>query len=228
MNLVDDETLERSAVVANCRMNRERNLVGSNGYGKELGLDPLSFLKERAGSGGHAAWLDLCCGSGRALIEAARIAHEEGIGPRVSIVGVDLVGMFLTPEPGLESLRLVEASLRTWRPEGAFDLITSVHGLHYIGDKLGLIARAASWLSKDGMFLANLALESVKVGTPSSRRRLMPELRRVGLEFDGRRRRVLRRGWADIDLPFRYLGADDRAGPNYTGQPAVDSHYEVG
>ena len=27
-------------------------------------------------------------------------------------------------------------------------------------------------------------------------------------------------------MPYRYLGADDRAGPNYTGQPAVDSYSE--
>ena len=40
-----------------------------------------------------------------------------------------------------------QASLATWRPERAYDLITCVHGLHYIGDKLGLVARAASWLA---------------------------------------------------------------------------------
>ncbi len=227
MNLVDDNTLERSAVVANCQMNRERVLSGSNGYDKELGLDPMGFLKGRAAAVGRAAWLDLCCGSGKALIQAARIAHNKGLGPRISIVGVDLVGMFLVPEPDLGALRLVEASLSTWQSEGRFDLITCVHGLHYIGDKLGLIARATSWLAEDGLFLANLALENVKVGTPNPRRKLMAELRRVGLEFDGRRRRVVRRGWAHIDLPFRYLGADDRAGPNYTGQPAVDSYYEI-
>jgi hypothetical protein len=37
--------------------------------------------------------------------------------------------------------------------------------------------------------------------------------------------RIERPGW--VSLPYRYLGADDQAGPNYTGQPAVDSHYEV-
>ena len=51
MNLLGDDILERSAVVANCRMNRERNLVGSNGYDKELGLNPLDFLRERVASG---------------------------------------------------------------------------------------------------------------------------------------------------------------------------------
>lgn len=27
-------------------------------------------------------------------------------------------------------------------------------------------------------------------------------------------------------MPYQYLGADDRAGPNHTGQPTVTSHYE--
>ena len=228
MDLLSDDQLERSAVVANCRMNRERDLLGSNGYDKELGLDPLDLLKERAASGRTAAWLDLCCGTGRALIGAAGIADEEGFGYRISIVGVDLVGMFLTPGPGLTCLRLVEASLRSWQPERAFDLITCVHGLHYVGDKLGLIARAASWLVEDGLFVANLSLENVKVAdVPEPGRKLVAGLRHAGLEFDRRRRLVTCRGRAGLELPFRYLGADDRAGPNYTGQPAVDSHYET-
>jgi hypothetical protein len=43
VNYLSDDILERSAVVANCRMNRERNLLGSNGYEKELGFNPLDF-----------------------------------------------------------------------------------------------------------------------------------------------------------------------------------------
>jgi SAM-dependent methyltransferase len=190
--------------------------------------NPLEFLGERIVAGRHATWLDLCCGTGRVLIEAARIAQEEGLGSRIEIVGVDLVGMFLTPEPGLYGLRLMEASLRTWRPDGWFDLITCVHGLHYIGDKLGLIARAASWLAEDGLFLANLDVENVKVGDgPKPGRKVVAGLRLAGLEFDPRRRLIMIRGREDLELPYRYLGADDQAGPNYTGQPAVDSYYEI-
>ena len=87
-------------------------------------------------------------------------------------MGVDLVGMFLRPDPGLTCLRLVEASLSTWRPDRTFDLITCVHGLHYVGDKLGLIARAASWLAEDGLFVANLDLANLKLadGEPAGRR----------------------------------------------------------
>jgi SAM-dependent methyltransferase len=223
--LLNDDNLERSAVVANCRMNRERNLLGSNGYDRELGFDPLAYLKERASSSGTAAWLDLCCGTGRALIQAAEIVQAERLA--IAIVGVDLVGMFDPTPLDLSHLRLVEASLSAWRPDRAFDLITCVHGLHYVGDKLGLIARAASWLTEDGLFVASLDLHNLKVSDASFARHLASDLRRAGLSYDARRRLVSGRGRQQVSLPYRYLGADDRAGPNYTGQPAVNSHYEV-
>ena len=225
MNLLSDEQLERSAVVANCRMNRERSLTGSNGYDQELGFDPLNEMRRRTAEGRSATWLDLCCGSGKALTEAARIVHDEGLD--VKIVGVDLVGMFLRSDPDLTCLRLVEASLSGWLPDRSFDLITCVHGLHYVGDKLRLIARAVSWLVEDGLFVANLDLHNVKIpdGKPTGRR-IANGLRRAGLEYDRRRRLVVCRGRKVVDLPYRYLGADDQAGTNYTGQPAVDSYYE--
>jgi SAM-dependent methyltransferase len=156
--LITDEELERSAVVANCRMNRERNLTGSNGYEKEIGFGPLDFLKRRVAPNKPAAWLDLCCGTGKALIEAARIAQVDGLD--LEIVGVDLVGMFHRLDPDLTFLRLVEASLTGWRPDRPFDLITCIHGLHYVGDKLGLVARTASWLAEDGLFVASLDLHT--------------------------------------------------------------------
>lgn len=226
MGILDDAELERSAVVANCRMNRERGLVGSNGYDRELGFDPLAFLNARAAGEGTAAWLDLCCGTGRALIGAAGIIRAEG--RAIDIVGVDLVGMFDPTPPGLGELRLIEASLSTWRPERAFDLITCVHGLHYVGDKLGLVARAASWLDEGGLFLASLDLGNLKFGDgmPAGRR-MVAELRRAGLDYDRRRRLILCRGRRDVALSYRYLGADDGAGSNSTGQPAVDSYYGV-
>lgn len=190
MDLIGDDELERSAVVANCRMNRERELGGSNGYEKEVGFNPLEFLRERTALGRGTAWLDLCCGSGKALIQAAGSVFAEGLD--VEIVGVDLVGMFHGHGHGSKNLRLVEASLRTWRPDGCFDLITCVHGLHYVGDKLGLIARAASWLVEDGLLVASLDLHNTKLADgKSSERRIAADLRRAGLLFDRRRRLVV-------------------------------------
>jgi SAM-dependent methyltransferase len=227
MQLLSEETLERSTVVANCRMNRERVLFGSNGYARELGFDPVAVLTDKLACQGGAAWLDLCCGTGRALIEAGQRLQAKGRAGAVEIVGIDLVGMFDRPPPGLTGVSLVEASLRRWNAVRTFDLVTCVHGLHYVGDKLGLIARAVSWLAADGLFVANLDLANLKFGDGRlAGRRVAAELRRCGLEYDRKRRLLRCRGKCVVHLPLRFLGADDGAGPNYTGQPAVDSYYE--
>ncbi|XVQ13225.1 class I SAM-dependent methyltransferase [Spirillospora sp. CA-255316] len=219
--LLDEVALERSPVVANRTMNRERSLTGSNGYGRELGLDIAAELSAPPG-GMPARWLDLCCGTGRALFEAAAL-----LGGAVEIVGVDLAGHFV-PAAVPRGLTLVEASVTAWAPEGRFDLITSVHGLHYVGDKLGVLARAASWLTGDGLLVASFDARSVRLGDGTAgSRRLTAELRRQGFAYDARRRRISLRGHREVAFPYRYLGADDAAGPNYTGQPAVDSFYET-
>ena len=78
------------------------------------------------------------------------------------------------------------------------------------------------------MFVANLDLHHLKFADGrGSGRRLAVDLRRSGLEYDRRRRLVVCRGRKVVDVPYRYLGADDQAGANYTGQPAVDSYYEA-
>jgi SAM-dependent methyltransferase len=205
VDLLDDQALHASSVVANNAMNRERQLHGVNSYAKVLGFDPLT----RAGT----AWLDLCCGSGLALIQAA------GQTGGVILAGVDLVDAFRPAPPGVT---LVAAPLETWAPGREFDLITCVHGLHYVGDKLGVLGRVLTWLTPAGTFVADLDLASIRTGG----RRLATLLRAAGVEYDGRRKRISCTGPRELDLPYRYLGADDRAGPNYTGQPAVTSYYE--
>ena len=226
MSLLTDDELERLAIVANCRMNRERNLLGSNGYDRELGFDPVSYLRARASLGRSVTWLDLCCGSGKALIQAAQVVQADQL--PVQILGVDLVGMFRRIETSqARCLRLVEASVRHWRPDHPFDLITCIHGLHYVGDKIGLIALAASWLVEDGLFVANLDLNNLKIdGSRSKARHIAHAFRLAGLFHDSRHHLVRCQGRRTIKLPYSYLGADGNAGPNYTRQPAVNSHYE--
>ena len=46
-NLIDDNALQRSSVVANARMNRERGITGRNSYRQDLACNPLQFLHER-------------------------------------------------------------------------------------------------------------------------------------------------------------------------------------
>ncbi len=225
MPLLNNHTLEQSSIVANCRMNRERDLIGTNGYDKEIGFHPLEFLREKAITQSNAKWLDLCCGTGKALQQAATIVENEELS--IDIVGVDLVGMFAETKTELLRLQLVQASLSDWKPTTQFDLITCVHGLHYIGDKLGLIARVVSWLTENGRFVADIDLNSIKLQNAKSTNRLIvTEVRQQGFEYSSHKKLINCEGHQNVSFSFQYLGADDQAGPNYTGQPAVDSYYE--
>ncbi len=221
--LLDDQALANSPVVANNAMNRDRGLDGVNSYARELGLRPLEVLAERVATNGSATWLDLCCGSARALIDAA-----ERTGDEVAITGVDLVDFFdprATTTPGLD---LVVAPLATWAPAGTFDLITSVHGLHYVGDKLGVLGNALTWLAPGGLFAANLDLASIwMVDGSSPARKLRQRFRAGDIDYDPKRRLITCRGPRTLRWPFTFVGADDAAGPNYTRQPAVNSHYRA-
>ena len=108
--LLGTKELEDSPVVANCCMNRERDLHGSNGYDDELGFDPLEWLRNRLNKQTIVRWLDLCCGSGRALIQAATMSDEVG-SRSIQITGVDLVGMFLPNNSS--DMKLVQCSFLT-------------------------------------------------------------------------------------------------------------------
>ncbi|MEH0828682.1 MULTISPECIES: class I SAM-dependent methyltransferase [unclassified Micromonospora] len=224
--LLSTAALERSAVVANNAMNRERQLAGVNSYARELGFNPVDVLTDRLAGAATAGWLDLCCGTGRALIQAAGQLRGMGVAGRTALVGVDLVDAFDPVPTPPANLRLVCASVATWAPDRPFDLVTCLHGLHYVGDKLAVLARAADWLTPEGRFVADLDLSSIRLadGRPAGRR-LTTLLVAAGFTYDSRRRRISRTGRREVRLPYRFLGADDRAGPNYTGQPAVHSHY---
>nr|WP_062341303.1 methyltransferase domain-containing protein [Herbidospora sakaeratensis] len=204
MRLLGPAELDASSVVANNAMNRGRRL---RGYSRELGLNLAETVKDRS-------WLDLCCGEGHALAEAVMLGAD--------VTGVDLAGHFAVP-PG-KGLELVVASIPGWRPERKYDLITVVHGLHYLGDKLRVLADIAGWLTEHGRFAANFDVASIEAG---SRRKLLAALRSQGFAYDPRNKRVSRTGPAVVEFPYEYLGADDTAGPNYTGQPAVVSHYRA-
>lgn len=221
MKLIKDQLLEKSSVVANCCMNRERGLSGTNGYDKELRIDPLALLRTCESSHENVMWLDLCCGTGKALIEAAAILDSENA--TIGMVGVDLAGLFLPSES--KRLQLTQASLTGWQPRGTFDLVTCVHGLHYIGDKLDLLSRARAWLKAKGRFVANLDLNNLKLDGADSPRSIVAALRRAGFDYFSRHNLLQCEGQQEDCFPLEYLGADDQAGANYTGQPAVDSYY---
>lgn len=120
-------------------MNRQRSLTGTNSYAKELGFNPLDFIQERFATDQTVAWLDLCCGAGRALIQAAQICQAGEFAQKVNLIGVDLIPMFDRIPKEFNFLKLEKAALRVWQSRLKFDLISCVHGLHYVGDKLGFV-----------------------------------------------------------------------------------------
>ena len=224
--LKSDLDLEGSEVVANAAMNRDRGALGTNSYARDLDRNPITFLIERLQAEDQVAWLDLCCGSGKALIEAAGIFKKARVADRVKLVGVDLAGMFCPYPADYEFLTLQESSVAAWTPDRKFDLITCVHGLHYVGDKLGLIERAASWLINRGMFLAHLDFSNIKLESGERSAIVVGKaLKEAGFGYNRSKRILYSRDRIDWKLPYHYLGADDANGANFTGQPAVDSWY---
>ncbi|MFC9843725.1 class I SAM-dependent methyltransferase [Streptomyces sp. NPDC060223] len=216
--LIKDDELAGHSVVANNAMNRERVLSGVNSYTRELGFSPTEFLNE-SDHGSAPSWLDLCSGEGLALREAATLL------PQAALAGVDLVGP-LSRAALPDGLELITADLGRWSPARRYDLVTCVHGLHYIGDRLALLERAAAWLTETGLLVAHLDPSTLRRpdGGDASRP-VLAALRAAGFHYSARHHRLSLRGGRRITLPFTYLGADPYAGPNYTGQPAVASYY---
>jgi hypothetical protein len=162
------------------------------------------------------------------LIEAAEALAPYASNSTLKLFGVDLVAMFDTYPPGLSFVSLQESSVSSWQPDCLFDLITCVHGLHYIGDKLGLVQNAVSWLKEDGVFLANLDPGNLKLpDSGNAGNKVVRDSRKIGFDYQSRKHLIVCKGRKDFKLNYRYLGADDTAGPNYTGQAAVNSHYEL-
>jgi len=224
--LISNEELDWTAVVANNRMNRSRKATGVNSYAQDLAFNPIPFLLERAGQQ-EVRWLDLCCGEGNALIQASRILQQESI--NFQLIGIDLAGHFsIIPAAASHDLELVQQSLRDWEVGGEFELITMVHGLHYLGDKLGILAKYLPHLTSDGLFVGHLDLDNLEVrGLEDSQVHLRNFFQRERINYDSRQHLLSVNGPRQLSLPYIYLGADIEAGPNYTGQAAVTSVYQV-
>ena len=231
MDLLTPSELEQSCIVANNRMNRERVALGSNGYESEIGFDPIEFLCERYEANNQVAWLDLCCGQAKALIEAGSHFANIGMNSNSIFMGIDLVDMFDRVPDDLDFVQLHAASLHQWDTSLKFDLITCVHGLHYVGDKLGLLARAIGWLKPTGTFHASLDLQNLETVPSNPRIDFLALLREHGFKYDEGLHLLSFENPTSSDqvppfeLPVSYVGADDQAGPNYTRQPAVNSYY---
>jgi trans-aconitate methyltransferase len=208
-------------------MNRKRKASGVNSYEKELKVKPEVFLEKCIRKTGNVKWLDICCGEGKALIQTAEFLAAKGLQDKAILKGVDLVDAFQTIPAAITCVEFEVRSMVDWISSAQYDLITSVHGLHYIGDKLKVLSRILERLSEQGLFIANLDLNNIHFQNGDAGTYLKNTFKQYNVEYNSRTRLLSCKGPRYIDFKVTYKGANDAAGPNYTGQDAVCSVYEV-
>jgi 2-polyprenyl-3-methyl-5-hydroxy-6-metoxy-1,4-benzoquinol methylase len=227
MKLLSENELIWSSVVANSAMNRGRNASGINSYEKEFKFKPQTFLKNYIEKHGQVRWLDLCCGQGKALVQVATDLAAQGLQHKAVLSGIDLIDSFLPIPPSVTCVHFEIKSAVEWLTGNEYDLITCAHGLHYIGDKLQVLKTAFASLSPNGLFIANLDLKSILIGNGDAKNHIKTILKKNAVQYNARTRIVQCSGYRAIDFVVEYKGANDQAGPNYTGQEAVNSFYEI-
>jgi len=225
MKLLSESELIWSPVVANSTMNRERNASGINSYEKEFKFKPEAFLVNHIDKFGQVKWLDLCCGYGKALVQVALDFSKQDLEHKAVLKGIDLVDSFLPIPTSVSCLQFEVKSAVEWSPGDEYDLITCVHGLHYLGDKLKVLKTAMASLSSNGLFIANLDLKNILIDNGDAQSHLKSIFKTNTIQYNARTRVVQCSGPRVIDFGVQYKGASDQAGPNYTGQEAVNSFY---
>ncbi|MFB6455490.1 class I SAM-dependent methyltransferase [Chitinophaga sp. Hz27] len=227
MKLLSEQELIWSSVVANNSMNRKRVAFGVNSYEKELNLNPATYLDGCLEKHESCSWLDLCCGEGNALLQYATGKAAKNAQANIALKGIDLVDYFSPVSSNISCLTFETAPLVTYQIEGKFDLITCVHGLHYIGDRLKVLFKAIHALTPEGIFLANFDLNNIKVKGDSNHLTLKKLFTDNGILYDGRQKIIRCEGPRSLSACYNYIGADDTIGPNYTGQPTVAAYYSI-
>lgn len=227
MKLLSENELIWSWVVANSKMNRERNASGVNSYEKELKFKPERLLEAHIHKFGSVKWLDFCCGQGKALIQAADYLSKKNLQDKATLTGVDLVNSFQSIRPSITCINFEVRSIVDWSAEAQYDLITCIHGLHYIGDKLKVLKKILERLSPEGLFVANLDLNNISIANTDTENFLRDIFNKYAIQYNRRTRMLVCKGPRQLNFNVSYIGASDEAGPNYTGQDAVCSMYEL-
>jgi len=227
MALLSEDKLIWSPIVANSRMNRERNATGVNSYEQEIKFKPEDFLQGKIDKYGSASWMDLCCGQGKALIQTAEYFCQKGLQDQLKLTGVDLTDHFSPINSLITCLQFHTTSLMDFRWNDKYDLITCVHGLHYAGDKLKAIEHALAALTPWGFFVANLDPADIVIEGSQDKNVIKSMFKVNGIRYDSRQKILMKEGHAEVRFNCKYLGADDSRGPNYTGQDSVTSFYRI-
>ena len=192
---------------------------------KDLHFHPEQYLLGHLERFGQVKWLDLCCGEGKALWQCALRLADNNLQHRATLKGIDLIEGFQPIPSAVTCLQWDVGSVVDWVGDDRYDLITCVHGLHYVGDKLRVVQSACRALTEQGIFMAHLDFKNIKIANESGSQLVRKRLRENGMEYDARKKIISCKGPREADFGWRYEGASDQAGPNYTGQEAVDSYY---
>lgn len=227
MSLLPENQLMWSSIVANSKMNRKRQASGINSYEQDFKFKPDAFIEQKLKENVKAAWLNLCCGEGNALIQAANYFRNKRLQQNITLTGIDLVDSFQSFDEKITCIHFKTGSVVEWIPDQSYDLISCCHGIHYLGDKIKVIKKALAVLNKDGLFISNLDLTDIMIDGNSAKIFLINNFKKNGLDYNNRTKILKRSGPAEIDFDLLYLGADDTCGPNYSGQDAVSSHYSM-
>jgi len=223
--LLSENELIWSPIVANTRMNRERQASGINSYEQEIGFRPEDWLLDRLQNQKKVRWLDVCCGQGNALLQVAHCFATQKLQPKVELLGLDLVDFFKPIPSNITCLRFETGSIINWQPSHTYDLVTCIHGLHYVGDKLKAISQLANSLNGNGLFIANFDLASVFVNEHSHSPEVKTWLDQQQIDYQEKQKLIRTNGHPVAPFAGKYIGANDQAGKNYTGQEAVQAHY---
>jgi SAM-dependent methyltransferase len=204
-------------------MNRSRGLIGVNSYTKDLKFDVLDWLVDRQNAKGSAVWYDVCCGEARALFQAAEELDRRHLRD-VKLIGADLIQ---TSRQTHDLITLIEGDVSTLTPAPEIDLITCVHGLHYIGDKLGLLSHLSGLLAPGGLFVGNIDPVNIRIGgQPAKGWGTIARLADAGKSrfvYKDHILKILDAGRIEFDV--QYQAATISEGPNYTGITVMDSWY---
>jgi trans-aconitate 2-methyltransferase len=107
---------------------------------------PFADLLARVPTRRPAIVVDLGCGPGTLT---TRLAERW---PEAIVVGVDSSPDMIAAAHGRSTgrLRFEQGDVRTWEPDAPVDVIVANALLHWVPDRLDLIARFADWLAPDG------------------------------------------------------------------------------
>jgi trans-aconitate methyltransferase len=104
----------------------------------------------------------------------------------IKLKGIDLVDTFLVVDKHITCVEFESESLIDWKPDQTYDLITCVHGLHYLGDKLKVIEASIKALNQYGLFVANLDLTNIVIQGTNTSSYLKNSFKRYGVAYNSR------------------------------------------